>query len=73
VPKVSEALSARVILLKLIVPKAQTLTLAHFSSLYTLDTFYKVAEGLIQSYRNFLFKYLSTIEIEYLKNPPEGR
>jgi len=47
VPKVSEALSARVILLKLIVPKAQTLTLAHFSSLYTLDTFYKVAEGLI--------------------------
>jgi hypothetical protein len=47
VPKVSEALSARIIFLKLIVPKAQTLTLAHFSSLYTLGTFYKVAEGLI--------------------------
>jgi hypothetical protein len=48
VPKVSEALSARIILLKLIVPKAQTLTLVNFSSLYTLGTFYKVAEGLIQ-------------------------
>jgi hypothetical protein len=48
VSKVSEALSARILLLKLIVPKAQTLTLAHFSSLYTLGTFYKVAEGLIQ-------------------------
>jgi hypothetical protein len=47
VPKVSEALSARIILSKLIVPKAQTLILAHFSSLYTLGTFYKVAEGLI--------------------------
>ncbi len=44
VPKVLEALSARIILLKLlIVPKAQTLTLAHFSSLYTLGTFYKIA------------------------------
>jgi hypothetical protein len=31
VPKVSEALSAGFILLKLIVPKAQTLTLAHFT------------------------------------------
>jgi hypothetical protein len=30
VPKVLEALSERIILLKLIVPKAQTLTLAHF-------------------------------------------
>jgi hypothetical protein len=27
------------------VPKAQTLTLAHFSSLYTLGTFYKLPEG----------------------------
>jgi len=30
------------------VPKAQTLTLAHFSSLCTLGTLYKVAEGLIK-------------------------
>ena len=44
VPKVSEALSARIVLLKLIVPKAQTLILAHFSSLYTLGTFYKATK-----------------------------